>query len=152
MDFYRNPHAPPAGLIVRDAGLLLLRWCAGLALIFFHAREEVVAGWRHVWEKTPWAYAAEITERGFPLPEAVAIISAVAAMLCSVLLITGLLCRVSALVLFVCTLCAIFLYARVPEVAEKLLLYAGVYAVLVICGPGRFSLDALLVGRHTSKR
>ncbi len=152
MDHFRNPHALPAGFVLRDAGLLVLRWCAGLALIFFHARAEVVAGWEHVWHKTPWPYAAEIAERGFPLPEAVAIASAVAAMLGSVLLITGLLGRISALVLLVCALCGVFLYAKVPFVAEKLILYAGVYLVLLLCGPGRFSLDAMLVRRPAAKR
>jgi len=151
MDYYRNPHAPPPGLILRDAGLLILRWAAGLALIFYHARAEVMAGWQHVWHKAPWPYAVEIAERGFPLPEGVAIVSAVAAMLGSVLLISGLLCRISALVLLVCTLCGIFLYARVPDVAEKLMLYAGVYMVLVLCGAGRFSLDYLLAGRKAMK-
>jgi uncharacterized membrane protein YphA (DoxX/SURF4 family) len=40
----------------------------------------------------------------------------------------------------------------VPPVAEKLVLYAGIYLVLVICGPGRFSLDAILSGWATAKR
>ena len=152
MDYYRNPQASPPGLIVRDAGLLILRWCAGLALIFFHAWDEMTAGWQHIWHKTPWPYALEITERGFPLPEAVAIVSAVAAMLCSVLLVSGLLCRVSALVLLIGTLVAIFLYARIPSMGEMLLLYAGIYGVLLLCGPGRFSLEALLNGRRSPGR
>lgn len=152
MDYYRNPHAPPPGYFLRDIGLLVLRWFTGIALIVYHAREEVVAGWQYVWHKVPWPYAAEIAERGFPLPQAVAVASAVAAMLGSAFLVTGLLCRVSALVLLVCTLCAFFLYARVPAVAEKLVLYAGIYLVLLICGPGRFSLDAILSSRGTVKR
>jgi uncharacterized membrane protein YphA (DoxX/SURF4 family) len=150
MDYYRSPQAPP-GLIVRDAGLLLLRWFAGLALIFYHAREEVMTGWRHVWYKTPWPYAAEITDRGFPLPEAVAIVSAVVALLGSALLVSGLLCRISALALLACSLCALFLYASVPPVAEKLVLYTGVYLVLVLCGPGRFSLDSVLMSRQSKR-
>jgi uncharacterized membrane protein YphA (DoxX/SURF4 family) len=150
MDYYRSPQAP-AGLIVRDVGLLLLRWFAGLALIFYHAREEVMTGWRHVWYKTAWPYAAEITDRGFPLPEAVAIVSAVVALLGSALLVSGLLCRISALALLACSLCALFLYASVPPVAEKLVLYTGVYLVLVLCGPGRFSLDAVLVARQSKR-
>jgi putative oxidoreductase len=152
MDYYRNPHASPPGLIVRDGGLLILRLFAGLALLFYHARNEVVAGWQHVWHKTPWAYAAEITDRGFPLPEAVAIVSAVAATVSSLLLVSGLLSRISALILLVCALCGFFLYARVPEIAEKLTLYAGIYVVLLLCGPGRFSLDSLLTGRKSGSK
>jgi uncharacterized membrane protein YphA (DoxX/SURF4 family) len=152
MDYYRNPHAPPPGLFMRDTGLLVLRLFAGLALIVYHARAEVIAGWQHVWHKVPWPYEVEIAERGFPLPEAVAIVSAVAAMLGSALLITGLLCRISALVLLVCALCGLFLYMGVPAIAEKFVLYAGVYMVLVLCGPGRISLDSILTGRQVAKR
>lgn len=152
MDFHRNPHAPPPGLLIRDAGSLILRWCAGLSLIVFHAWDEVMAGWKHLWEKTAWPYAGEIAERGFPLPEVVAIASAVAAMLGSLFLVSGLLCRISALVLLLCTLVAIFLYGRIPDTGEKLMLYAGIYFVLVLSGPGRFSLDALLSGRRAGGR
>ncbi len=152
MEYSRNPHAPPSGLFIRDAGLLILRWCAGMGLIFFHAWDEGVLGWKHVWQKEPWPYAVEIAERGFPLPEVVAAASVAAAMLASLFLLSGLLCRVSALVLLACTLCAIFLYGRVPELGEKLLLYAAIYLVLVLCGPGRFSLDALFTRRRAARR
>ena len=152
MDYHRNPHAPPPGLLIRDAGLLILRISVGLALIAFHAWDEGIQGWRHVWQKEPWAYAVEITERGFPLPEVVAAVSVVAAALGSMFLITGFLGRVSALVLLACTLTAIFLYGKLPEAGEKLLLYAAIYLVLVICGPGRFSLDALFTGRRAARR
>lgn len=152
MDYSRTPHAPPSGLLIRDAGLLILRWCAGLALLVFHAWDEGVLGWKHVWQKEPWAFAVEIADRGFPLPEVVAAVAVVAAALGSLFLLTGLLCRVSALVLLAFTLCAIFLYGRLPEMGEKLLLYAAVYLVLVLCGPGRFSLDALFTERRAVRR
>jgi len=152
MDYYRPNNIPPAGQIVRDTGLLLLRLVSGLALLIYPAWGEGIAGWRHVWDKTPWPFAAEIAERGFPLPEAVSIIAVAAATLGSFFLITGLLCRISALVLSICTLCGLFLYGSIPEISEKLVLYAVIYAVLVICGPGIFSLDSLLSGRRRSAR
>ena len=152
MDYYRPHTAPPAGLLLRDTGLLLLRLAAGFSLLLFHAWNEGLLGWKHVWEKTPWPFAAEIAERGFPFPEAVSIIAIVAATLGSFFLITGLLCRVSAALLAVCTLCGLFLYVGIAEVAEKLVLYAVIYLVLVICGPGLFSLDSLLGGRRNARR
>ena len=152
MDYSRTPHAPPPGLLLRDVGLLILRWCAGLALLFFHAWEQGVLGWKHVWQKEPWAFAVEMADRGFPLPEVVAAVVVVAAALGSVFLLTGLLCRVSAAVLLVCSLCALFLYDKVPDTAEKLILYSGIYLVLVLCGPGRFSMDALFTGRRAARR
>ena len=153
MDYHRNPHAPPPGLLIRDAGLLILRISVGLALIAFHAWDEGVRGWKHLWYKEgPWAWAAEVSERGFPLPEAVAATSVAVAMLGSVFLLTGLLCRLSSAVLLAGALCGLFLYGKVPEMAERLALYAAVYAVLLICGPGRFSLDALFTSKRLARR
>jgi uncharacterized membrane protein YphA (DoxX/SURF4 family) len=151
MDYNRPSHASPAGLVVRDAGLLILRWCAGLTLILLHAWDEGLRGWKHIWHKEPWAFAGEITDRGFPLPQAVAVAAVVVAILGSVFLISGLLCRVSALILLACALCGLFLYGRVPDIAERLALYAGIYAVLVICGPGLFSLDAVFSNRRAGR-
>jgi len=151
MDFNRSPHVPPAGSVIHDAGLLILRWCAGLTLIIMHAREEGIRGWGHVWHKEPWTFAAEITERGFPFPQAVAIAAVIAAIIGSAFIVTGLLCRVSALVLLACTMCGLFLYGRVPDIAERLALYAAIYAVLVICGPGRISLDAIFSNRRAGR-
>ena len=148
MDFYRSPHAPPSGSVINDAGLLILRWCAGLTLISMHALDEGVRGWGHIWHKEAWPFAAEIADRGFPFPQAVAIAAVVIAVLGSAFIVLGLLCRVSALSLLACTLCALFLYGRVPDVAERLSLYAGIYGVLVLCGPGRLSLDALFSRRR----
>jgi uncharacterized membrane protein YphA (DoxX/SURF4 family) len=151
MDYNRSPLASSAGLAVRDTGLLILRWCAGLALIVYHAWNEGERAWKHVWQKEPWAFAVEVAERGFPLPQAVAVAAVAAAMLGSVFLITGLLCRISAVVLLAITLCGLFLYGGVPELAERLSLYAGIYLVLVICGPGRISLDALFSNRRSGR-
>lgn len=151
MDFNRSPHAPPSGSVIHDTGLLILRWCAGLTLIFMHALDEGIRGWGHVWYKEPWEFVAEITERGFPFPQGVAIAAVAAAMLGSVFLVAGLLCRVSAFTLLACTLCGLFLYGRVPDIAERLALYAAIYAVLVICGPGRISLDALFSSRRAGR-
>ena len=153
MDFHRQPNAPPDGISLHDAGLLILRWGAGVSLMLYHAWDDGVRGWKHLWYKEgPWAWAAEVSERGFPLPEAVAATSVAVAMLGSVFLLTGLLCRLSSAVLLAGTLCGLFLYGKVPEMAERLALYAAVYAVLLICGPGRFSLDALFSSKRLARR
>ena len=151
MDYNRPATAPHPVSFFHDAGLLVLRWAAGFTLIFLHAREEGVRGWGHVWHKEPWAFATEMAERGFPLPQAVAVAAVAVAMAGSVFLITGLLCRVSALLLLACSLCGLFLYGRLPEVAERLWLYSGVFAALVLCGPGRLSLDALFTNRRAGR-
>jgi uncharacterized membrane protein YphA (DoxX/SURF4 family) len=144
MSYHSSPATDPPALIIRDGGLLILRLAAGLGLICFHAWREALSGWQFFWRKEPWIYAAEIAERGFPLPEIVAAVSAGAGLLFSGFLAAGLLGRLPALVLLLCALTGIFLYAGVPLLGEMISLYAAVYLVLTLCGPGRFSLDSLL--------
>lgn len=151
MDYSRPAPAQNQASFFHDAGLLILRWAAGFTLMFLHAREEGVRGWGHVWHKEPWPFAAEMADRGFPLPQAVAVAAVAIAMAGSVFLITGLLCRVSALLLLGCSLCGLFLYGGLPDLAERLWLYSGVYAALVVCGPGRLSLDALFTNRRPGR-
>jgi uncharacterized membrane protein YphA (DoxX/SURF4 family) len=152
MDYSKPTAVSSAGLALRDAGLFVLRWCAGITLLSFHAWQEGVRGWRHVWQKEAWPWAVEVAERGFPLPETVSAISVTAAIVCSVLLLPGLLCRLSASLLLAGSLVGLFLYGQLPEIAERLALYAGVYAVLVLCGPGRLSLDHLFAGKRFPRR
>ncbi len=152
MDLSRPASPSLLGSALRDAGLFILRWCAGVTLLAFHAWREGVLGWRHLWYKEPWNWSVEVAERGFPLPTAVAVASVVAAIAGSIFLLTGLLCRLSAAVLLAGALCGLFLYGRVPETAERLALYAGIYTVLVLCGPGRLSLDHLFSAGRLSGR
>ncbi len=146
MSYHHAPAADPPALIIRDGGLLILRLSAGLGLILFHAWREACGGWAFLWRKEPWPFAREVAERGFPLPEIVAGVAAAAALLFSAFLAAGLLGRVSALVLLGCALTGIFLYAGIPVMGELIALYAAVYLVLTLCGPGRFSMDGLLSG------
>lgn len=74
------------------------------------------------------------------------ILAVFAEVLCSLLLIAGLATRFSALpLLFTMIVAALIVHADDGFARQELpLLYASVYLVLVIAGPGRFSLDNLI--------
>ena len=149
MEYYRNPNAPTAGLIVRDVGLLILRLGAGLTLGFFHGWQHLMRGWQHLWYKQPWNLVDLLKEWGLPFPVVLATAAGLIFGLCSVGIFLGLLSRFSALLLLICALVGAFFSLFQPE-AEMLWLYATVYVVLLFCGPGCFSLDHVLNRRRKS--
>lgn len=144
MEYYRNPHAATPGLLVRDAGLLLLRLAAASSLILWHGMTEGQGAWDHVWKKTPWIFRDSMDGLGFPFATPVSIAAVCAGLLGSLFIAIGLLSRVSAIVLLVCAVTGALLYVNYPAQSEALGLYAVIYLVIALCGPGRFSLDGIL--------
>jgi uncharacterized membrane protein YphA (DoxX/SURF4 family) len=143
MEYYRNPQAPSAGHLVRDTGLLVLRVGVGLVLGIYHAWREVLLGWNFVWKKQSWLLAQTVEDFGLPVPKILACAAAVVMALGAVGLVLGVLSRLSALLLLACAVVGL-LFTIADPIGEKLLLYAVACGVIVICGPGCFSIDALL--------
>lgn len=147
MEYYRNPNSSPS-LLIRDAGLLFLRFAVAASLTGWHAAREAEAGWRHLWEKTPWPFRENIDAFGFPAPLAVSITAVCASLLSAAFLLAGLVSRTAAAVLLVFCALTAFLYRNFPAVLETSGLYAAILAVLLFCGPGRFSLESVLLARR----
>ena len=148
MDFYRNPNAPTAGLLVRDAGLLILRVTAGIVLGAFHAWQEGLVGWRHLWHKQAWPFVETIRSWGLPIPVVLASAATIIFGLCSIGLVLGVVSRLCAFLLLFCGIVGLAFNFLEPE-AEKLYLYCSIYLVICLCGPGCFSMDHLLSGRRS---
>jgi uncharacterized membrane protein YphA (DoxX/SURF4 family) len=146
MDFYRNPQAATPGLILRDVGLLALRVGVACVLGLYHGWQQCLSGWNFFWHKLPWNLHATLTEHGLPIPQVIAVCVVLCLVLGSLGLLFGVLARLSAGLLLVCTLGAISLQTSQPE-AEKFWLYGIIYSVLLLCGPGCFSLAFLLKRR-----
>ncbi|MBP7949420.1 MAG: DoxX family membrane protein [Verrucomicrobiales bacterium] len=147
MEYYRNPQAATPGLLVRDVGLLLLRLGVSVVLGACHAWQQILLGWGHLWRKESWPFVDALQRWGIPFPHIAASIASVIFVLCSVGLFLGAVSRLSALLLLLCTLSALAFNAAEP-LAEKLVLYAIIYLVILLCGPGCFSVDHLLRNRR----
>lgn len=125
--------APPSPRLV-DAGLLVLRVLAGLALLRVH-------GWDKIFD-----YDAELASipdpfgLGAPVNLAIAIFSDV---VCALLVVLGLAFRPAALVIMNTTLVGL-LFVHLQDDWHGLdvpLIYSIVFLGLLILGPGRYSLD-----------
>jgi uncharacterized membrane protein YphA (DoxX/SURF4 family) len=146
MESYRNPQAATPGLILRDLGLLALRIGAACVLGLHHGWQQCLSGWNFLWHKQPWDLHDLLVNQGLPIPQVFAVCVVLCLVLGSMGLLFGVLARMSAGVLMACTIGAISLQLGEPA-AEKFWLYGIIYFVLLLCGPGSFSLAFLLKRR-----
>lgn len=122
-----------------DAGLLILRLVAGLALALGHGLGKFPPSPRFI---------AGVGELGFPLAPLFAWAAAVAELFGGILLAIGLLVRPASLLILLTMATAVLLaHADDPfRVKELALLYGTVALLYLLAGGGRYSLDARLGG------
>jgi putative oxidoreductase len=120
-----------------DAGLLVLRLFAGLALAFLHGVGKVPPRPRFV---------DRVAGMGFPAPELFAWLAAFAEFGGGLLLAVGLLTRPAALLLVGhFTVVVLLAHAGDPIQNRELPLFFGVTALaLLLTGPGRYSVDGMI--------
>jgi putative oxidoreductase len=150
------PPPPPTPLseiasgFLRDLGLLLGRVLAAWVLVIFHAWGEIGAGYRHFFgPKDPWPLSEAIAQTVLPAPLPVAVVLTVSLWAVAIAFAAGLLTRVAALVLLL--VAAMTSVVAPDQVQESAAAYAAVAVILLLAGPGRFSLDALVARRRTPK-
>jgi putative oxidoreductase len=120
-----------------DAGLLILRVYAGLALALAHGYGKLPPSPRFI---------EGVGALGFPLPLVFAWAAALAEFAGGILLALGLATRPAALFIAITMATAGFLaHASDPfNVKEKPLLFLAVAVLFLLAGAGRYSIDALL--------
>ncbi|MEP0546644.1 MAG: DoxX family protein [Rhodothermales bacterium] len=134
--------------VVADAGLLVLRLMAGLALAFAHGTGKI----------PPSAGFIEGVEAlGFPAPAFFGWAAGIAELVGGVCLAVGLLTRpASVLIAFTMAVAFFLRHADDPfATKEKAFLFGGIALLFIFVGAGRFSLDSFLRGRaskHTVSR
>ena len=128
-----------------DAGLVLLRVFAGLALAFGHGLGKVPPSDR---------FAGMVEGFGFPAPELFAWGSGLAEFVGGLLLVIGLLTRPAALFITINMAVAAFIAHGGQSFGEreKALLFGVIALTFFIIGAGRFSLDAFLRRRTRAGR
>jgi putative oxidoreductase len=128
-----------------DAGLLIIRLFAGLALALAHG-----------WGKIPPAegFISRIGGMGFPAPELFAWGVVLAEVGGGFLLALGLLTRPAALLVVIhFTIVVLIAHAGDTFDDRELAMFFGVTALmLLLTGPGRYSLDAMIAQGRRSRR
>jgi putative oxidoreductase len=132
------------GSALADAGLLVLRLFAGLALAFGHGAGKLPPSERFV---------ASTAEMGFPLPELFAWAAGLSEFAGGLLLALGLLTRPAAFFIACTMATAGFLRHADDPFAdkEKALLFLAVAVLFLLAGSGRYGLDRLLHRRRDDR-
>lgn len=125
-------------------GLLFLRIFAGLAMALTHGLKKIPPS-----EK----FIASVGNLGFPLPEFFAWAAGLSELAGGILIAIGLFTRPSAFFLTITMFVAAFLSHgdEAFGAREKALLYAVMAILLIIQGPGKYSLDFLVRKKLHSK-
>ena len=122
-----------------DAGLLVLRAFAGLALAFAHGLGKFPPSERFI---------AGVATMGFPAPALFAWAAAGAELIGGILLAIGLFTRPSAF-LILATMATAGFIRHAPDPfsgKEKALLFGAVALLFLLAGAGRYSVDAMMRG------
>jgi putative oxidoreductase len=130
---------------VADAGLLVLRVFAGLALALAHGLGKL---------PPPQPFIDGVGRLGFPVPTVFAWSAALAEFGGGLLLALGLATRPAAVFIAITMWVAAFLQHRADPFLgkERALLFLFIAVAFMLTGAGRYSIDALIRGKRRSAR
>jgi putative oxidoreductase len=131
-----------------DVGLLVLRVWLGLTMLFVHGLDKLLT------------FSAKVD--GFPDPiglgSGVSLgLAVLAEVVCAGLLVVGLLSRLAAFLLAVTMTVAFFVVHKAslefgPDSGELAFVYLAGFVALILAGPGRWALDAMVFSRSGAGR
>ena len=136
-----------SGSAISQAGICIVRLAAGLFIAGFHGWPKLLQGLAHVRSGTAWPVLDGIVTLGIPFPTFWAFAATITYLVSGLLVAIGFLTRFAALDVLSTLLMAVYANSQLGRDNQLTLLYTVIFAGFVLCGGGRYSLDALLFGR-----
>jgi len=141
-----QPSSPNRGI---DAGVLLLRIGAGLSLFLIFGLQKLQAGWAYA-HTGEWPFVDFNRKVGLPLPVFFAYAQTLNESFGALFLALGLWSRYSAAALSVGFAAATMCSMKAVEPWLTAAYFCMIFTSLLLTGPGRFSLDALMKSRSNN--
>lgn len=150
MALSRPPSNPPVDsaserIGVADFYRLLLRALLAVPMFFYQAKAQTILAWGFLWEKREWPLLDAIESMSLPQPSVTAISLTFVLLFSPIGILIGFLTRVNAALTFAAT--GFFFLTGLPLSdwlsGQTYVLFLGICAVLVLSGPGAFSLDGI---------
>lgn len=140
-----TPPAPGGRIGLPDFYLLLLRVVLVFPLAYYQLVEQAQRAWAFVWHEEEWPLLNAIAELGLPQPPVVSATLIFLLLAATLGIALGFLTRINAAITLLALL--FFFITGLPFsewlTAQTYVLFLGVAAVLVLSGPGKFSLDGI---------
>lgn len=117
-------------------------------MILYNSWLMVQQGWDHLWHQSDWILLKVVTAMGLPMPLVGACLIACAYFFGSIFLIVGVFGRIPTAFLLLITEvgCYFAVMGGATAYVELSVLYGTLYALHLILGSGRLSLDQVLMG------
>lgn len=136
--------AVPAQIGIPDVYRLMIRLLVAVPMFFYQAKLQTAQAWIYLWDQKVWPLLEAMKEMNLPQPTVTATVLIFVMLFAPIGILIGFLTRVNAVLLMLAT--AYFFLSGLPLSdylsGQTYVLYLGLCAVLVLCGPGAFSMDA----------
>ncbi|MCB1091734.1 MAG: DoxX family protein [Verrucomicrobiae bacterium] len=146
-----NPTSPtPLDLSEHRVGVadfyrLFLRVLIAVPMFFYQAKAQTWLAWGFLWEQKEWPLLEAIKEMNLPQPSVTAVGLIFVLLFAPIGILTGFLTRVNACLTLMAV--AFFFFTGLPLSdwlsGQTYVLYLGLCLVLVLSGPGAFSIDGI---------
>ncbi|HET9533010.1 MAG TPA: DoxX family protein [Blastocatellia bacterium] len=130
-----------------DWGLLFLRVGAGLMLISLHGWGKLTGAYGNLIHGQEWGFIGGVASLGFPFATFFAVCAALSESVGALMLAAGLYTRYAAIPIGFTMLVATYRHVTTDMRFELAAVYLLIAVMFALVGPGRFSLDELLLNR-----
>lgn len=151
---FHNNEATDAYSFPINFGLLMLRFCTVCLLIYYELAIHLGKAWKNVWNEEAWGLVDQFENHNLPLPGAVSVAIILGSFLVALGILLGFLVRVNSSILILIFGFLLFLKVKTSDyfTSEAIVLYIIILVTLLITGPGRYSMDHILMAQRNRRK
>lgn len=154
MPFQPLPDTGPAKPQSPDLALLVIRFFAALAFLYYQFYEQVRNAINFVWSKTEWDLVSQLEEKSLPFASLLTVVVVALMSIALIAIALGIFSRINGLIAALITgfilIAPLDLGTRLNP--QALVLYLAIFLGITLGGAGKISLDYHLAGRKAKRK